>query len=567
MLLEISIRNIALIERLTIRFAAGMNVLSGETGAGKSIVVDSVNLALGARADREMIRSGAERAEVRAVFDACVPVVCEMEEMGLEPPEDGVIVISRELSISGRNLCRVNGAAVSTSQLRRLTALLMDVHGQHEHQALMNPAKHLEFLEEYGDETHRQLKRKVKELYERYAALRAQVERLTLDAAERERRIDMLSFQIEEIKAVKPKPGEDERLEQKNRLYENAEKIASAVGEAYTMVYKGEGRSLSAQESLRRAMDGLRPIASIDARFETLYTRLEELYYAAQDVGAELQDIEEGMDYDPVAAGRVADRLSELKKLKRKYGPELSDVIAFRENAQRELEEMGRGDEQIRELSVQRDRAHAELEEASRQLSESRRRLGDMLSQRLVSELNDLGMGRSRFEVRFNPGRLTAEGADEVEFMIAPNPGEPLKRLAAIASGGELSRVMLALKTIAADAGGVDAMIFDEIDTGVSGRMAQVVGEKMANIARRRQVICVTHLAQIAALADAQYIVEKMVEGERTGSRVRLLDEEGRVQELARLVGGAGDPQSSLQHARNMLKAAQEIVKVKTKIV
>lgn len=561
MLVEITIRNIALIERLTVPFAPGLNAMTGETGAGKSIVVDSVNLALGARPARELIRAGAERASVQAVFEATAPAEALMAKWGLEPNEDGVIAVTRELAASGRNLCRVNGAVVPASQLRQLTQLLMDVHGQHEHQALMNPAKHLEFLDAYGDAAHEGLRSEVRAQSERLAALRRQIERLTLDEAERARRIDMLSFQIEEIRAVKPKAGEDERLEKKYRLYENGEKIASAVGAAYALVYQGEGRSLSAQESLRCAMDALRPIAQIDERFEKLYARAEELYYGAQDVGYELQDVQENLDYDPAAAERVADRLDALQRIKRKYGPELSDVLAFNERAQGELAQIEQGGEEIKRLSQKAREAEAALMAACGRLTKSRRALSQALTEKLLRELGDLGMGKSRFEVRIEPKPPAADGADAVEFLISPNPGEPVKRLTSIASGGELSRIMLALKAIAADQGGVDAMIFDEIDTGVSGRMAQVVGEKMAAIARRRQVICVTHLPQIAALADAHYVVEKCVENGRTGSNVRRLNEEGRVEELARMVGGAGDWQSSLAHARNMLIAAQKMIK------
>ncbi len=560
MLLELSIRNVALIERLRIEFEPGLNVLTGETGAGKSILVDSVNLALGARAARDLVRTGEEKAVVQALFDMPEGAAALLEEAGVEP-EDDVLSLVREVSASGRSVSRINGQAVPTALLRQVTALVMDVHGQHEHQALLNPQLHAAFLDDSGDAAHRALMDDAAERYERYALSAREARRLQMDERERVRLADQLSRQIDEIRAVKPKPGEDEKLARKLALYEHGEKIAQAVGAAYGYVYRGEGRALAAQDALSRAADEMASIAALDPRFEALRARLEELFYAAQDAGTELQRIQDALDYDPAAAERAADRLSELKRLKRLYGPELTDVLDFYEKAKAELALLTENDALRQEAEARRDEAKAQLEGACRLLTESRRDLAKKLSDRLISQLRDLGMGATRFEVEILPGSLTARGADEIQFLISPNPGEPVKPLAAIASGGELSRIMMAFKAIQADKGGVNAMIFDEVDTGVSGRMAQAVGEKMAAIARKRQVICVTHLAQVAALADAHYLVEKTVEGERTGSTVRRLDRDGRIEEIARLVGGAGDPLSSRRHAANMLDAAQVLVR------
>lgn len=560
MLLELSIRSVALIERLRVEFEPGLNVLTGETGAGKSIVVDCVNLALGARATRDMVRTGEERAVVQALFDMPEGAKALLDEMGVESDE-GIIALTREVSAAGRSVSRINGQVVPMSQLRQVTALLMDVHGQHEHQALLNPSLHRDFLDEGGDEAHRALMRDVAQKYARYRVLEREAQQLNLDERERVRNVEMLTRQIEEIRAVKPRPGEDEKLEKKFALYEHGEKIAQAVGAAYGYVYRGEGRSLAAQDALSRAVSEMASIATLDPRFEALRARLEELFYAAQDVGSELQRIQDALDYDPAAAERAADRLMELKRLKRLYGPELSDVLRFYEEAKERLSRLAESDALRAEAEKKRDEAKALLDEACAKLTESRRRLASALSSRLVEQLKDLGMGSTRFEVEILPGEPTARGADEVQFLISPNPGEPVKPLSAIASGGELSRIMMAFKAIEADAGGVPSMIFDEVDTGVSGRMAQAVGEKMAAIARKRQVICVTHLPQIAALAGAHYLVEKTVAGERTGSSVRKLDRAGRIEELARLVGGAGDPESGRRHAANMLDAAQALVR------
>ena len=559
MLLELSIRNVALIERLRIEFEPGLNVLTGETGAGKSIVVDSVNLALGARAARDLVRTGEDKAVVQAVFDMPEGAKALLGELGVDA-DDGLIALTREVTASGRSVSRINGQVVPTAQMRQVTALLMDVHGQHEHQALMNPALHLDFLDSGGDETHRALLQEVVRLHAQFRALEREAQKLRMDERERVRTVDALTRQVDEIKTVKPKPGEDEKLAKKLSLFEHGEKIAQAVGSAYAYVYRGEGRTLAAQDALSRAASEMAGIADLDPRFESLRVRLEELFYAAQDVGSELQRIGDSLDYDPQAAERAADRLSELKRLKRLYGPELTDVLSFYEQAKVSLAALTENDALRAEAEAKRDEARKMLEEACRALTESRRALARKLSERLIDQLQDLGMGRTRFEVEILPGTPTARGADDVQFLISPNPGEPVKPLAAIASGGELSRIMMAFKAISADEGGVNSMIFDEVDTGVSGRMAQAVGEKMAAIARKRQVICVTHLPQIAALAGAHYLVEKTVEGERTGSNVRKLDRDGRIEEISRLVGGAGDPESSLRHAANMLDAAQALV-------
>lgn len=566
MLLELNIKNIALIEQLRVEFSPGFNVLTGETGAGKSIVVDSVNLALGGRADRELIRNGTERAMVQAVFDVSgnERLRSLLDELGLVA-EDGLLTVARELSSSGRNLCRVSGCVVPLNQLKQITALLVDVHGQHEHQSLLVPARHLGYLDVSGDETHQALRAQVRAQYELYAQLTRQVAELTGSKMERERQADMYRFQLDEIEKARVKPGEDEKLERQNRLMENAEKIASSVQTAYQLVYQGRERAPSAQESLKRAFDAMSGISGLDERFGMLSGRLEELYYASQDVGYELQDLSEGLDYDPVQGERVAARLDVLNRLKRKYGPELSDVIAFREQVRTQLEQIEDGDGRLEALGKQLAACVAEMKRLSGELSDSRKRLAVSFTRNMLDQLGDLGMARVRFQVCFegSPDEerdFSPRGTDRVEFLISPNPGEPVKPLSQIASGGELSRIMLALKAIAADREDVDTMIFDEIDTGISGRMAQVVGEKMAAIAKSRQVICVTHLPQIAALGDAHYLVEKQVVGERTDSTVRSLTREGRIQELARMVGGAEDTKTGHQHAESMLLSAQKLV-------
>ena len=559
MLLELTIKNIALIESLRIEFAQGFNVLTGETGAGKSIVVDSVNLALGGRADRELIRTGTDKACVQALFDISEnkEALKMAEELGVDC-EDGLVSVMRELSRSGRNVCRISGVVLPLATLKQFTALLVDVHGQHEHQALMNSARHMAFLDAFGDAAHHEKIAHVAAAYASRSACASQLKKLLKDASERERLIDMLSFQVEEIFSAKLKPGEEEKLERKLKMLENAEKVQNAVESAYQLTYSGDGRGMSAQESLLQAYTAMEGIAALDPRFEKICSELKSIYYSVQDAGAELQAISEEMSFDPRLLEKIGARLDLISKLERKYGASVEEVIAFGNEAKMRLDAVQSGTEQIAELKKQLRELDKNLKSACEALSASRKALAEELETGIVEQLKDLGMAKTRFKADFKVlEKPQADGADQVEFLISPNPGEPMKPLASIASGGELSRIMLALKTLAINRGGVDSMVFDEIDTGVSGRMAQVVGEKMQAIAAQKQVLCVTHLPQIAALGDVHFRVEKQITDERTQTNVVRLDDQGRIEEISRLVGVGADSESSLAHARHMIEAGR----------
>ena len=552
MLLELNIANIALIESLRIEFAQGFNVLTGETGSGKSIVVDCMNLVLGGRADRDFVRTGAEKGSVQALFDIAKNSAAKaiLGEMDIDC-EDGMVAVSREISRSGRNICRISGVIVPLNTLRRLTGTLLDIHGQHEHQSLLDPAKHIAFLDAYGDNRHTELRAQAAKLYSERVKMESELKKNMLDAAERERLSDMLGFQIQEIASAKLKKGEEERLIARLRILENSEKIRTNVETAYEATYAGAGRTPSAQELLLRAANAMDKLSQIDERYAELGLRLREMVYSVQDVGYELRDILDHMESDPELIEKVSKRLETIDRLERKYGPNLDDVLNFYASAVERLESIQTGDAHI-------DALKAELGEVCTLLTASRRELAQRLAQAVMQQLRDLGMGRARLEIRIESlPRPTANGLDSVEFLISANPGEPLKPMASVASGGELSRIMLALKAISMEADGVDSMVFDEIDTGVSGRMAQTVGEKMCAIARDHQVLCVTHLPQIAALGDAHFVVEKHTDGTTTETVVRQLDSEGRIHELSRLVGGAEDSTSSLSHAKHMLEDAE----------
>ena len=561
MLIELEIHNIALIESLCIRFERGFNVLTGETGSGKSIVVDCMNLVLGGRSDKGLIRSGTQRGYVQALFDVSgnPRAAAFAESCGVDCSE-GTISILRELNTNGRNICRISGIILPLNTLKKLTGLLFDIHGQHEHQSLMDPAMHIDYLDSYGDAKHHELRQKVGALYAARQQIDGQLKQILHAARDKERLMDVLKLQTDEIEAARLKPGEEERLMSKLRVIEHSERIQASVEEAYALVYQGTGKTSSAQETLQRAQMAMQGIASLDARYEKAAGRLQELYYAAQDIGYELQDIREHLEFDPKLAEKLNRRMALIDRLERKYGPTVDDVIAFGENARRQMEAYSNQDAEIEALKKRLDEADTALNEAAQALSDGRASLAGQLSAQIMEQLSELGMQKTRFSVRMErQAKPGPNGFDEVEFLISPNPGEPLKPLAAIASGGELSRIMLAMKAISMKADGIDAMVFDEIDTGVSGRMAQVVGEKMCRIARDGQVICVTHLPQIAALGDAQYLVRKEYDGERTNTTVERLDHEGRVLELSRLVGSARDSQSGRDHAEQMLADAREV--------
>ena len=564
MLISLTIRNIALIEELTLPFGSGLHVLTGETGAGKSIVVDALNLVLGGRADRELIRTGCDKAYVEALFDlSALPGVKELLNREELEAEGNTLALSREISQGGRNICRVCGVIVSLAYLRQLTALLVDVHGQHEHQSLMDEKRHLDFLDRFGNQSHRELLSRVEKDYQAFHENHQEYARLVKENSLREQRMDMLGYQLEELKKARLKPGEEEALQAEKTLLRNGEKIRSAVEAAYEQVYEGTGGERSALAAVKEAADAIGSIAPLSSSYQALSEKLESLYYELEDAGIQLRDMASRDEFDPARADQVEERLDLIKRLLRKYGGTFEEVMEYKRRIALELNELENLDEAIERMAGEHKKLLAAYRRSAKELSQARESLARQFESRMEEQLKDLGMEKTRFSVNFLPPKgdkppaPKAKGTDEVEFLIAPNPGEPMKPLSKIASGGELSRLMLAIKSIAAQEEGVPVMVFDEIDTGISGRMAQVVAEKMAAIARYRQVVCVTHLPQIAVMADRQYWVNKTVSKERTYTHVKLLNREERYRAAAGMMGGAeGDGGSGVAHAREMMEAA-----------
>lgn len=555
MLMQLSIQNIALIERLSVVFEPGLNVLTGETGAGKSIVVGSLDFVLGGRADKERISGDAERGQVEALFDVSrLPgVLSALSEMGLEI-EEGLLPIMREVNRSGRSVCRVAGVVVPLSRLREITSLLVDLHGQHAHQSLLDPHNHLAFLDAMGDAAHRAAVLSVRALYAKWNASRRALSEAQEGVMERARREDMLRFQLEELEDAKLVAGEEEEHERALKRMRNAERVRDGLARAYAYLSGGfDEELLTAIDAMRTALEALSALTRYGEAYEQAHDQLAEAVYAAEAVASDIDDLMENADSDPERLERLEARMDLLSRLRRKYGATTVEMIAFAENAREELEKSETSEARIAALEKEEASLRAELMECARQLSGARHALSEQCTERVQLELSELGMLSARFEVCFSEEEsLTADGLDKAEFLLSANKGVAPQPLARVASGGELSRIMLALKCIEAENEGIPVLVFDEIDTGISGRMGQIVADKMHRVARTRQVLCVTHLPQIAASADAQYLVEKQEEGGRTRTHVHELDEEGRVAAIARMLG---EGETASAHARAMLKA------------
>ena len=565
MLVSMTVRNIALIEQLHIEFDKGMHVLSGETGAGKSIIVDSINLLLGERADRGLIRSGCDKASVEALIDvsACPRVLELLKEQELEA-EDGLMSIRREMTSEGRNICRVCGVIVPLAFLRSVTDYLIDIHGQHAHQSLLDSKNHMDFLDSFGDEAFSEVQKETANAYHAWRESSSRFSSLRKENQQREERQAYLESRIKELDAAALETGEADRLAAEKTLFASAEKIDTSVRSAYEEVMGG-GREKSVVSKLRDACAFLQMIEDIDSRFKLLADRLSSAFYEAEELGIELREILESDSFDPERSEAVQDRLDLIRRLERRFGMSADELVIHHEEIRDELSRLGTMEERLKRAEADYKQKLASYRNAAGRLTLERKALAEKFEKMIETELRDLGMSNTRFACIFEqlpPEQKkvpTANGDDHICFYIAPNPGEPLKPLDKTASGGELSRLMLALKTAGAEHDGIPCMIFDEVDTGISGHIAGVVAEKMASIARFHQVLCVTHLAQIAAMADTQYLVQKEVIGERTVSHVTPLDEQGRILEVARLIGVTKEQQESgLAHARAILKAADE---------
>ena len=549
MLSLLHIENIAVIERADISFDRGFHVLTGETGAGKSIVIDAISAILGERAYRDMIRTGSEKAQVRAVFTD-VPELPWFAENGVE--YDPETVVQREIFLDGKNVCRVNGSLVTVSILRKLGLQLINIHGQHDSASLFDEANHLNFLDDFaGNEALRQ---KYREQYAAVDALRREIDRLQMDEGEKLRRMETLRYQIGEIEKAQLQPGEDETLEARRKVLQNAEKIADAMNLAVENLY-GSDDTDGAVSMLVAAERALARIARFDDAMAALHEKVADLMYQVQDAAEEAHYARDELSDCAGELDEIEARLDVIHKLRRKYGASCEDILAFLENAKKELDEIEFADDHLERLKGKLQKAEKAAWDAAKALRQNRKDAAVTLSARILSELAQLDMPRVQFECVFKELELSPNGADSVAFYMSANAGEALKPMSKVASGGELARIMLAMKNVLAEKDHVSTLIFDEVDTGVSGRAAQRVAEKLKSVAAHKQVLCVTHLPQLAALADTHLLIAKQERQGRTYTSVTPLDFEGRKRELARIIGGATITETTLKSAEEMLNA------------
>lgn len=547
MLRLLHIENIAVIEQADILFEDGFNVLTGETGAGKSIVIDAITAILGERAYRDMIRTGKNKASVRAIFDR-VPELSWFAENDV--PYEEELTVRRDVYLDGKNDCRVNGVPITVSALKKLGNRLINIHGQHDSAALFDEASHLSFLDSFA--CNEPLLEQYGACYQKVQLLRREIERLSMDEGEKLRRMESLKFQIEEISRAALSAGEDETLEARRKLVQNAEKLSDGLHEA-ALGLNGDDETEGAAALLAQAERALSKLSRYDDSLAQLHATVSDLMYQVQDAAEQVRDKIYSLSYSADELERIEERLDTIHRLRRKYGATCADILEYCEKAQRELQEIEFADDRMEQLKRKLKTVEQEAWDAAKALRAARKTAADALTERILRELSDLDMKKVQFSCVFTETELTPVGVDAVAFYMSANVGEALKPLSKVASGGELARIMLALKNVLAERDKVPTLIFDEVDTGVSGRAAQRVAEKLRVVSKNKQVLCVTHLPQLAALADTHFLIEKSERDGRTFTAVTQLDFEGRKRELARIIGGTSITATTLESAAEML--------------
>jgi len=560
MLRELHIKNFAIIDDLTIEFGKGFNVLTGETGAGKSIIISALCLALGERATGEIIRSGEKEALVEAFFELSPhklnpSIHRSLQDMGIDI-NDGIL-LRRIISTQGKSRAYVNNSIVNVQTLSEISKSIIDVHGQYEHQSLLSPYIQMELLDTYGGLTAQ--RNEFKEIYEKQALLKRQITELREKGRERSQRIDMLKFQIDEINDARLKIGEEEELIEEIKILSNAARLAELSNRAYESLYSSDSACLA---NLLKILNDLKEISSIDPRVKDITNSTEECIPLLEETAYFLRDYREKIEFSPERLDSLQERLELIKGLKKKYGDSIQEILEYREGAIRELDELQHSEERLEALESQLEELKGLLTEKARSLSEKRRTISPEIEQRVMTELSNLSMPDTRFSIKITQEKgndtldgfkATPEGIDKIEFLISPNPGEELKPLSKIASGGELSRVMLVLKEILASEDRIPVLVFDEIDAGIGGITARTVGQKLKNLSSEHQVICITHLPQIASYADTHLKIEKKIKEERTTVEIRRIEKEERAVEIARMLSG-DSTKVSIKHAQELLK-------------
>ena len=555
MLSELQIQNIAVIKEAVLTFTDGFNVMTGETGAGKSIVIDAINAVLGCRISRELIRTGCDSAFVSALFYTNNLRITDMlQTLDVPAEEDGSVLIQRRMFADGRNSCKINGVTVTVSAIRQLARFLVSIHGQSDNQTLLSPEYHCGYIDSLAQ--NEALRARYKTAYDAYTDAKRRLSALNTDESEKQRRLDILNYQIAELEAAEITEGETAQLEERLNVLRNAERISELLQQSYAALNGAEGEG-GASSLAFSAADALDRAAAFSAEFSEAASGVREAAYALSEYADTLRNALYSDDFDPAAADAIEERLDTLYTLRRKYGETEADMLAFLENARQEREQIEMSDEIREELTALVKKTKAEAAEFAAALSDSRKKAADQFCENVRKELHFLDMPSVQFLVQNTPGELTENGTDNLEFLLSANAGEAPKPLAKIASGGELSRIMLAIKSVLAEKDEVETLIFDEVDTGVSGRAAQKIAIKLAELAKSHQILCVTHLAQLAAFADTHFRIEKTEHDGQTFTDVAALDDIGRKHELARILGGLTLTELQLQNAQEMLENAK----------
>ncbi|CAG7612319.1 DNA repair protein RecN [Paenibacillus solanacearum] len=559
MLQELSIRHLAVIEQLELHCKDGFHVLTGETGAGKSIIIDALGLIAGGRSSSDLVRYGSDKATIEASFQvgADHPVWTILSRLGIEGDPEEHLIIRREITAQGKSASRINGQIINLAMLKEVGECLVNIHGQHEHQSLFKVEEHVRWLDLFGDAQIGPVKKAYQAAYDAYQSIRKQVRELQETSKQALQMMDLYRFQVEEIRSAKLKPGEDEQLAEEKRKLSGAEKLFRNAADAYDLLYGSKGL-----DAIGRAAQKLQDIAAIDpAKLQPLAEQVNNAFYQLEDAAYQIRDYRDEIEFNPARLDFIEQRLDLISSLRRKYGENVADILAHVEKIERELDLIENKDEKLQQLQKQEVAAIHELQQKAGELTEQRRLVADRLASEIVTELRELHMERTQFKVQMDPlnvHKMTRDGADQVEFLISANPGEPMRSLSRIASGGEISRVMLALKSIFARVDRIPVLVFDEVDTGVSGRAAQAIAEKMSKLSRGCQVFSITHLPQVACMADVHFRIHKMTDGERTYTHIDDLSEEERIHELARMLGGVEVTDKTLQHAQEMLALAHD---------
>lgn len=559
MLRELDIRNFAIIDTLSVSFTEGMTVLTGETGAGKSIIIDAVHLLAGGRGSQEFIRHGAQKAEIEGLFQIESekhPVHKKLEDFGIQA-SDGDVLLRRELNGKGKNVCRINGKLVTISILREVGAALIDIHGQHETQELMDEKQHLHLLDQFAGKLLTKAKEGYSHTFEKYTKLKREFASYNENEQQIAQRIDLLTFQLNEIEEAQLVPGEEETLLEERKRLQNFTKIFESISQAHEAI-QGESKGL---DWVGNAMSELEHAAAVDEQFKEASESVAGAFYQLQDTSTEIKRILDQLEFDPERLNEIEQRLALLQSLKRKYGASVEDMLLYQEEQADELDKLLNRDQRLRLDQEKLKELTEDLRIEAEELTMLRKQAAAKLSKAIMEQLKELHMGKASFSVQFNflpKGKFDRFGQDSIAFHISTNVGEPLKPLTKVASGGELSRMMLALKTIFSKHQGITSIIFDEVDTGVSGRVAQAIAEKIAAIARHSQVLCISHLPQVAAMADQHLFIEKKVSKDRTTTSVKELEGRKRTEEMSRMLSGAEITELTLQHADELLTLARD---------